>query len=882
MRLIQSFFVIVLLSLASVATAQNIGNVNFRTADVGNLSDQQIMAIYESAQARGLSIDQTVQLAVAQGLPQSQASALRSRLNQARSGAQGQQAGGQTTGRQRSGLDQQTANSVFDNVFGGATGIDSLRLYRTIELVKYQSRRDSINLAQTKLRDRIFGYDLFRVRRAQIEQGQMGGFPGQGQGQGQGQGGGFQPELNIPTPENYVLASGDQLIIDIWGAAQMTYQLEISPDGMVLIENLGPVHISGLSIEEARQRLYERLGSIYSGLNPANEREKDTWMQVSLGQIRSINVTVMGESTMPGTYTLPSLATVFNALYASAGPNTSGSFRHINVIRGDSVAATFDLYDVLINGDRSNDIMLRSQDMIQIKPYTNRVAISGQVKRPGLYEVEEGETVADLIKFAGDFTDQAYTNRVTVFGNTDKERTVADVGQSNFGNFDLNSGDSVHVGEILDRYANMVEIKGAVYRPGKYELTENTTLHSLIERADGLKEDAFMSRGVIYREEENFETESISFDLQAVMQNPSANDIELRERDVIFINNIFEMREDYTIRVNGPVMEPDTMSYVNGMTLEDAIFQSGGFRESAAPYQIEVSRRIRDLNQETVSTSIAEVFTFEVDPDLGLSGEDAQFELMPYDQVYVRQLPNYEEQQEVRIVGQVRFPGKYTLSDKNERISDLIERAGGLTPEAYIEGASLFRKKDQTQQEAQKARQANTNAEGGDNGDGQDQDIAQQLFQGVPFSQKVQVGIDLEEVVENPDSKYDLFMQEGDSLFVPKTLQTVTIQGGVQHPTTVRFDERRNFKDYISMAGGFTELAHNRRGYVIYANGEVSQTKKPLAIFTNYPEVQPGATIVVPEKPEGLRLTPQERVSLLSAIVSTAALITTTIIQITR
>lgn len=885
MRLIQSFFVILLLCLASVATAQNVGNIDFQTVDVGNLSEQRIQAIYESAQARGMSIDQTVQLAVAQGLPQSQASELRRRLQGVRGGGEGAgQAGAGQTGRQRSGLDLQEAHSVFDNVFGGGTGVDSLRLYRTIELVKYQSRQDSLNLVNRKLRDRIFGYELFRVRRQQSQQ--FGGVGGQGQ---QGSGQGFQPELNLPTPENYVLASGDEVIIDIWGAAQMTYQLEISPDGMIMIQNLGPVHLNGLTINEARDRLMERLGSIYSGLNPANESQKDTYMQISLGQIRSINVTVMGEATMPGTFTIPSLATVFNALYAAAGPNTNGSFRHVNVIRGDSVAATFDLYDVLINGDRSGDVMLRSQDMIQVKPYQNRVAISGQVKRPGLYEMKEDETLADLITYAGDFTDQAYTDRVTVFGNTPKEKQVADVGREDFGSFDMNSGDSVHVGRILDRFANVVEIEGAVYRPGKYEVNENTSLHSLIQRADGLKEDAFMSRGLIYREQEDFTIETIAFSLREVMQNPAQNDIQLRPRDVVKINSIFDMRQDYTIRVSGPVQEPDTFAFRYGMTLEDAIFQAGGFKESAAPYQIEVARRIRDLNQETVSTGIADIFSFEVSEDLQLTERGSQFELSPFDRIYVRQLPNYEEQQEIHIMGQVRFPGKYTLSDKNERISDIIERAGGLTPEAYIDGASLFRKRTETQQQAQRTVTNNTQNDGdGGNGDGNQQqseaqaEALQEALSTASFERKTQVGINLSEVVEDPESKYDLYLQAGDSLFVPKTLQTVTIEGGVYHETTVRYDPGFSFRDYISQAGGYTQLARNRRAYVVYSNGEVSQTTTPLAIFRNYPDVRPGATITVPEKPEGARLTPQERVSLLSAIVSTAALITTTIIQITR
>ncbi|MDZ7773793.1 MAG: SLBB domain-containing protein [Balneolaceae bacterium] len=886
MRLIQSFFVIFLLSLATVATAQNLGDINFQTTNIDNLSEQQISRIYQASQARGLSVEQTVQLAVQQGLPPSQASALRQRLNQARSGM-GQDGGAQEIARNRDALLQD-----FNQVFGAQTDVDSLRTYGTIDQIRYITRRDSILLAEQKMRDKIFGYNLFQRQQLFGQQaGPQQGVQGQQQGQG-GQGAAFQPIMNIPTPTDYVLGSGDQVFIDVWGAHAQTYQLQISPEGNIMIPNLGPIYLDGLTIEDARQKLYERMSQIYTGLSPNDPSQKDTYMQVSLGQSRSITVTVIGEAAMPGTYTIPSFSTVLNLLYVTGGPSVTGSFRKIDVIRGDSVAVTFDLYDLLVNGDRSDDIRLRSQDLIRVHPYIDRVEVSGEVKRPGIYEMQQDETLADLIEYTGGFTDQAYQARVRIVGNTPTERQVADVGQENFANYEMASGDSVHVGKVLDRFANAVTLNGAVYRPGQYQVTESTTLYELIQRADGLREDAFMSRALIYREQDNFELEAIQVNLRQLMQNPEANDIALQPRDQIRINSIFDMREDWTIRVSGPVMNPSELDYVEGMTLEDAIFRAGGFTQSAAPYQIEVARRIRDMDQSRTNGQIAETFQFSVDENLEIDEQASRFTLQPYDRIYVRELPNYENQQEIRLVGEVQYPGAYSLSSKTDRISDLIERAGGLTSEAYLEGAALFRRQENIQQQTQAAASQQVTVQGGEDitvGGGQGQTQGQQAGeqqlqqqQGPALETKQQVGINLAEVVDNPGSRYDLYLEPGDSLFIPRTLQTVRIQGGVFHETSVRFSEGSNFMDYITQAGGYSNLAREGDAYVIYANGEVGRTKHPLAIFRNYPDVKPGATIMVPQKPEAARLSPQERVSLLSAIISTAALLATTITQLSR
>lgn len=826
MRLIQSVFVLLFLCICTIASAQDINNIDFQSINVDNLSEQQIQQIRQEAEARGLSNDQVVQLAVARGMPQSEATKLRRRLQQT-----------------STGITQETVPT------SGSERRRMLRDSTAAQPSASDTTRDDTTLTrEQRLKNKIFGFSLFRNRNVE-----------------------FIPAVNIPTPKNYQLGSGDEIFIDIWGAAQTTYQLQVTPDGNLLIDNIGPVSVDGLTIEEASQKLHSRLGEIYSGLNPANENQKDTYMQVSLGQIRSIKVTVLGEVQTPGTYTLPSLATVFNALYQAGGPTTTGSFRNINIIRGDSVAATFDLYDILIYGDQSSNIILKEQDIIQIQPYANRVEVEGEIKRPGIYETRDGETLSDLINYVGGFTDKAYTGRIKVIGNTPTEKKINDVSKPHFDDYEMENGDLVTVGKILDRFSNLIEIEGAVFRPGEYELNDTTTVYSLIQRANGLKGDAFMNRGLIYRTREDFTIEAIPFSVRELMRNPEENNIELIKDDVVQISSIFDLRENYTISINGPVQDPDTYSFVYGMTLEDLIFKAGGFNQSADPYRIEVARRIRNVDTTSTGSKIANIYTFRVNENLRLNPEDANFVLQPFDQVYIRKLPNYEPQQEISVVGQVKYPGKYSLSTKNDRISDLIERAGGLSSEAYTEGATLFRKRQFTEQQSQ---QNLANIEGLTQ-----QEQQQQLQQRGGERASAQIGIDLQRVLQNPGSRFDLYLEEGDSLFVPKQLQTVSVKGGVFYPTTIRHQDNSSFKDYITAAGGFTDLAKKNRAYVIYPNGDVDRVKRFL-FFKNYPDVEPGATIVIPEKQELRRLSPQERVALYSSITSTAVLIVSTIIQI--
>jgi protein involved in polysaccharide export with SLBB domain len=832
MKQLSFFFTFLLLILSVDASAQNSTDIDFdnlSNVEVESLTDTQIQRIALGIEKRGLTIEQAMQAAVARGMRRSEAAKLSRRLNDIDS-MEEDDTSSMESSRLRSYLPD-TLSPPAD-----AAGQKSQ---------PNAGQADTLLTEEQRLRNKIFGLNFFNNEDLS-----------------------FEPSLNIPTPVNYRLGAGDELLVDIFGASERSYQLEVSPDGSVLIPNIGPVYLSGRTIEEAEIKLRQKLGNIYAGLDQPNG---STYMQVSLGQIRSIKVTIIGEVTQPGTYTLPSLASVFNALYAAGGPSVSGSFRAIDIIRNDSSVATFDLYDLLINSKQSQNIRLRDSDIIKINPYLNRVEVDGQVKRPGIYETEDQEKLADVIDFAGGFKGDAYTNRIKVIGTNDREQRIADIQKEKFDEYNLRDGDEVTVGKVLDRFENIVEINGAVYRGGQFELTDSTSVNSLIERAEGLTDDAFMNRGLIYRQQPDLTVEAIAFSVTDIVNNPEESDIALKENDIVRIQSIFDLREDFTVRIVGPVQNPQRFPFVDGMTLEDIIFQAGGFEQSAAPYRIEVARRVRSVDQESneKSNQIARIFQFNVDESLKLGEEDADFTLQPFDNVYVRQLPNYSSQKDIKVIGEVQYPGTYSLQYKTERISDVIKRAGGLTGEAYEQGATLFRKREFLQQEAQ---QQAANVEGLSDEEQQEQ---------LRSSQTSKIGIELDQVLNMPGSKYDLALEEGDSLFVPTLLQTVTVTGGVFYPTSVRFENDKGYEEYITASGGFTDLAKENRSYVIYANGEVDRVKKFL-FFKNYPDVRPGATLVVPERAEQRKLTPTERVNIFSAIISTAALITTTIVQISR
>lgn len=808
-------FIFLLFSLPLLA--QDIG-IDFENLRVNDLSDSQIAQLYERMQDRGLTISEVETLALARGMNPAEVSKLRSRINQVKSS-------GSESGQQRSG-DRSRMRTGDTPQRADAYGAYQRMRADTLDMLLGADKSDS---------SKVFGSDVFSNQYLT-----------------------FEPSLNIPTPKNYSLGPGDELIIDIWGASETTYQLSVSPEGAVQISNVGPVFVNGLTVEEASQRLTDKLATIYSGLKGP---EKNTFIQVSLGSVRSIKVSIVGEVKLPGTYTLSSLSTVFNALYAAGGPDEDGTYRSIQILRDGEIHQEVDLYDFLVHGDLSGNIVLKDQDIIKIGSYQNRITVQGETKRIGLFETLDGETFNDLLNYTGGFNQFAYKNRVKVERKTDTEKKIIDIHYPEQGNMELRSGDIITVHKVLDRYENKVEIEGAVFRPGEYQLEENSTLYTLINNAEGLMGDAFMDRAIIYRTQPDYNIEAIPVNLNLLLADSAAHDIELVKDDRIKISSIFDLRELRTVKISGSVLNPGTYKFIENSTLKDLIFEAEGFKEEAAPYNIEIARRIPDDRSGELRNEIAELITVNIENGLQYSDELEEVELKPFDQVFVRKSPAYEEQKTVRISGEVMYPGEYALSTRNFRLSDLIEKSGGTTEFAYVEGASLTRQFETDLEEVE------LNLE--------DSVTTQQV------ESLSQVGIQLQEALRNPNSNYDLLLQPGDVIEIPKRLQTVQIRGEVLYPINARYEEKKSFRNYISSAGGYTEQANTKRGYIVYANGEVDRTKRFL-FFSSYPEVRPGAVLIIPPKEQQPKLSTAERISIMSTIVSLAAIVTNTIFQIRR
>ncbi len=671
----------------------------------------------------------------------------------------------------------------------------------------------------------------------------------------------FEPSMNIPTPLNYQLGAGDELIIDIWGAATNFYQLEVSHEGTINIDNLGPIFVHGLTIKEAEARIMDKLKLLYRGLNP-DDPNRNTFARISLGRVRTIQVTLMGEVRKPGNYTVSSLATVFNALHKAGGPNQIGSYRQIEIYRENRKITELDIYDFLLKGDQSNNIRLHDQDVIRVATYNKRVLLKGEIKRPGYYEIKEGETLNNAILFSGYFTKSAYTRQLKINRMTETEYMLVSVDRDQYIDFELNNGDEITVDPILNRFSNRVSISGAVWRPGEFELEEGMMLSQLLEKAEGLKPDAFRSRGIINRLSDSFDFTIISFDVDALIEQTHKHDIALQMEDEVIIKSIHEMREDLTVTIKGEVQKPANYKYREGMTLEDLILNANGFKASASEARIEINRRIiGDAAPQFRGPSMAETFIFSVSRDLRLNDAAGSFVLEHFDQVFVRKRPDYQTQKYVFIEGEVLFPGEYTLTNRQEKISDLVKRAGGITSEAYIEGATLLRLIHQLERTEVEIDPDENNIINIDN------------------SSDRYIGINLDKILNKPGSKEDLYLRPGDIIRIPSELQTVSIRGAVLRESEVRFQEGTGLRKYVNRAGGFSDNARKRNAYVVYANGDVVAQKKFL-FFNNCPKIMPGAEIIIPEKEPKPRMTSGERLSVLSAVVSMSAVVVTALSRV--
>lgn len=786
------------------AQSINIQQKNYSDVRIDDLSDEEILKFKNQADQSGLSQDQFESLLLTRGLKSEELARLKARLSR-----------NPTSPIEKGNVSKPIIESRNQNEPKEKTSL-------------------IINPINNGIKNRIFGADLFNNTNLT-----------------------FEPDLRIPTPKNYILGPDDEILIDIWGFSQQSYTLKISTEGLIRIDKVGPVNVSGLTIEQASARILGRLSQIYVGMKGANP---NTFAQVSLGNIKSIKVTLLGEVTKPGSYTLSSLSTIFNALYASGGPAENGSFRQIELIRNSKIVAKLDVYDFLLRGDQRKNIGLQDQDIIKVRNYDVRVEIDGEIKNPGIFEMLPGESLQDLIQFAGNFTNQAYTFRIKVKSITPRERKVSDIEQSLFAEYEPKKGDQFTVAPILERFENRVTISGAVYRPGEFAIYEGLSVKKLIENAEGLQGDAFLSRASITRLRDDLSEEIIAFDLAKLLKG-EITDIPLQREDKVLISSIYDLKENYYFNIFGEVQKPGKYNFASGLSLEDAIVQAGGFTEASSTSKVEISRRIKN-SADADGGVVSKIFQFDVSRDLSIGDSASGFILEPFDQVSVRRSPTYNIQEQATVNGEVQFPGLYTITNKGEYISDIIKRAGGLTDFAYPSGAFLIRNSPLTDEELKIRRKQIAHLE----------NVTRDslLIVGEDSLRSGLVGIRLEKIMKSPKSKYDLLVKPGDQISIPTVIQTMEVNGAVLFPISIRVKNNKHAKHYINKAGGFAERAFRRKTYVVYANGTVKGTKKSFMFINSFPRVDPGSQVYVPVKSNRRNLSTQEIIGISTGLSSLA------------
>ena len=756
---------------------------NYRSSDVSN---DQLTQIVDYLKQNNVTGDQVQSLLLSRGMASTEAAALRIRIERGLMEPLKPAPSASSSQRDNRDNDQEQSSSRYND--------------------------DTVNITpKVKNPLKIFGFEIFN--NSVIS---------------------FAPNFRIATPVGYILGPDDEINISIYGYQEAKYSLTVSPEGDINIPYVGVVYVAGLTIEQASAKIKSKLASAgYS-----NIRTGLTKVNVAVGRIRSIKVTVLGEAKTPGGYNLPSLATAFNALYLSGGPNEIGSMRNIEIIRNGKVISRLDIYDILVKGDRSGDVSLRDQDIIRIPTYDVRVSITGQVKRTGLFEMMPGETFQDLLNFAGGFSDTAYTASVTAYKATDIEKRIIDIDKSEFATYKPGRAESYVVKKLIERFTNRVSIAGAVYMPGDYELTAGMTLKDLLVKAQGLKENAYADRGLILRQGNDLMPEYLSFNPSQVMQSASGS-IPLRRNDSVIVSSIAELRDSQLVSITGEVRRNGAFRYAENITLKDLVLMAGGFTDAAIPQRIEVARRIKKDTFSVADIQIAEVFEINSADDLETKAGDVK--LQPYDAVIVRRNPGFQPQVNVRVEGEVVFPGTYGLRNKNERVSDVIKRAGGLTLRAYEQGVYISRiNKKSIINEVNNQKLTKLQSQFKDTTVTVREEVNRLVDN---------IAINLNSILKTPGGKEDVLMEEGDVLTIPKEKMEVRISGEVLFPTRVVFENRMNLKDYISRAGGFTDDSRKARVYVLQPNGNAERTRHFL-FFRNYPDVTPGSEIIVPKQRE--------------------------------
>ena len=808
-RLITLFFLIFVLS--GVVMAQQ-------------MSDDQVIQYVKEANKSGKSQKQITTELLRRGVTKEQVSRIQQKYSESNT----------VSNKSNEMPSQLRQRTLVDDGGGQRRTTDYSEVGMLDETVGGRVDNRADNTATTDNASQIFGHDVFTNRNLT-----------------------FEPSINLATPVDYRLGPGDEVIIDVWGASENTIRQSISPEGTIQVSGLGPVQLSGMTVKDANAYLQREFSKIYSGISGS---EPTSQIKLTLGDIRTIQINIMGEVAVPGTYTLSSFSSVFHALYRAGGVNKIGSLRSIKVVRNGKTIADLDVYDYLMKGKMKDDIRLQEGDVIIVNPYESLVRIAGKVKRPMFYEMKPTETVATILNYAGGFTGDAYKKAVRIIRKSGREHQVYNVDEMDYSVFRLDDGDSISVDAVLKRFENRVEIRGAVYRSGLYELSGTVnTVKQLIKKAEGLRGDAFLNRALLDRENEDLSHEVIAVDLGGLLKGTVA-DMPLQKNDILYIPSIHDLKEEETISIHGEVASPGTFLFSKNMTIEDLLVQSGGLLEAAATTKVDITRRIKDPKSTSFSSVLGKTYSFDIKDGLVVGGE-GDFHLEPFDEVYVRKSPAYRKQQNVVVAGEVLFGGNYALVKKNERLSDLISKAGGITPDAYVKGARLIRKMTEEEQrrQADAVRMARM-------GEGKDSISVEKLN----ISDTYTVGINLEKAISNPGSDFDLVLREGDVLFIPEYINTVKISGAVMYPNTVLYKRGESLRYYINQAGGYGNLAKKKKAYVVYMNGTVSRLKS-----RDKKAIEPGCEIIVPSKEEKKRMSTAEILGMGSTTASIAAMIAT-------
>lgn len=794
--------------VAFIGHAQDINDL--RSVDVDDLTDRQVQAFIDRAENSGLTMQQLELLAQQRGMSSLQISKLRSRIAKLQSGASNDTGLKGNDSRLREDYADQEKTSFFDDL----VQMDSLK-------------RGGLP---------IFGSEIFESSFT------------------------FEPSPNAATPKNYVLGPGDEVIIDIYGASEITYQQEITPDGNILISGVGPISLSGLKVEEAKNRIFNRLSTIYSGLKGRNP---NTFLQFSVGSIRTIKVNVVGNVKRPGTYALSSFSSAFNALYAAGGPNKDGSMRNIEVVRNNEKIATLDIYKYFYFGQSSGNPQLRDEDILVVRPYQNRVKFAGSVKQPAIYELLDDESIEDLLNVSGGFKPEGKKDYLNIFRMSDGRKTVKTVKKEAYDNSSLAGGDSIYVSSIPSYYTGRVKVEGAINYPGYYELSKDMTLSELLGVVE-LSRDAFKERGNIIRLNNDLSFSNVTFNINEVFAGKV--DYDLKEDDLIRIASIFDVEEQKDVTILGEVKNGGKYPFVEGMTVEDLITISGGLLSSANTTSVEVARRV---SKDSKEFRTAFLFNFSISEKLETDTTASTFVLEPFDVVTIKATALFRTQKTVKIEGEVMKPGVYALETEEDKITDLIARAGGLTTYAYPKGASLIRDlsidDDVTTETSVGNAYKRQQLEGLIKRDSLDEI-------GERYVDREGVGIELDKALDNPKSKHNIILQDGDVISVPKQLQTVRVRGEVLFPTRVKYDKATNFKDYISLSGGFSDKAKKSKSYVVYPNGRARRTKSFLWIKL-YPAIEPGSDIFIPQQEVKQKLSVQEVLGITSSLATIALII---------